>query len=49
MHAASDLFSWGMELLVFASRQFAPKTVDTYVRFTRIMFYLRFRSISFAI
>ena len=31
MHAASGLFLWTMELLAFASRQFAPKTMD--VRF----------------
>ena len=28
MHAASELLSWSMELLAFASRQFAPKVVD---------------------
>ena len=39
MHAASGLFSWSMELLAFASRQFAPKMVDLSVRFIRILFY----------
>ena len=33
MHRASGLFSWTMELLTFASRQFAPKTMDLSVRF----------------
>ena len=33
MHAAFGLFSSTMELLAFASRQFAPKTMDLSVRF----------------
>ena len=28
MHAVSRLFSWGMGLLAFASRLFAPKMLD---------------------
>ena len=28
MHAASGLFSWTLELLAFANRQFEPKTMD---------------------
>ena len=39
MHAASGLFSWSMEILAFASRQFAPKIVDLSVRSIRILFY----------
>ena len=39
MHASSGLFSWNIELLVFASRQIAPKIVDLSVRFIRILFY----------
>ena len=35
MHAAPGLFSWSMELLAFATRQFAPKIVDLSVRFIR--------------
>ena len=38
-HAASGLFSCSMELLAFASRQFAPKIVDVAVRFARILLY----------
>ena len=41
MPAATKLFSWSIELLAFASRQFAPKIVDMSVRFIRI---LRLRS-----
>ena len=33
MHAASGLFSWTMELVAFASREFAPKTMDVSFRF----------------
>ena len=33
MHAASGSLSWAMELLAFASRQFAPKIVDLSVCF----------------
>ena len=32
------LFSWSMELLAFASRQFAPKIVDLSARFIRSHF-----------
>ena len=35
-HTASGLLSWSMELLAFASRQFAPKIVDLSVRHIRI-------------
>ena len=38
MHAASGLFSWTMELLAFASRQFSPETMDLSVRFIRSHF-----------
>ena len=38
-HATSGLLSWTMELLTFASRQYAPKIVDLSVRFIRILFY----------
>ena len=38
MHAASGLFSWSMELLEYASRQFALKFMDLSVRFVRILF-----------
>ena len=38
MHAASGLFSRTMELLAFASRQFAPETMDFSVRFTHAHF-----------
>ena len=38
VHAASRLFPWSMELLEFASRQFAPKSVDFSVRFSRSHF-----------
>ena len=34
--AASGEYSWSMELLAFATRQFAPKTMDLSVRFTHI-------------
>ena len=39
VYAASRLFSWSMELLAFASRQFSPKIVDLSVGFTLILFY----------
>ena len=39
MHAASGLSSRSMELLAFASRQFASKIVDLSVRFIRILCY----------
>ena len=39
MHAASGLLSWSMELLAFASHQFAPKIVDLAVRLIRILLY----------
>ena len=42
MHAASELFSWGMELLDFLSRQLAPKIAALSVRFIRISFYVFF-------
>lgn len=32
--AASELFSWRMELLTFASRQFTPKSMDLSVHFS---------------
>ena len=38
MHSASGLLSWTMELLAFASRQFAPKTMDLSVRFSHSQF-----------
>ena len=38
MHAASGLLSWSMELLEYASRQFALKFMDLSVRFVRILF-----------
>ena len=39
MHAAFGLFSWNMELLAFAGRQFAPKSIDLSVPFShRILF-----------
>ena len=37
IHAASWLPPWGIELLAFASRQFAPKIVDLSVLFIRIL------------
>ena len=46
MHAASGLFSWSMELLAFASRQFAPKIVDLSVRFIRFFFFAIFFLVS---
>ena len=39
MRAASELVPSSMELLAFASRQFAPKIVDLSVRFIRVLFY----------
>ena len=39
MRAASGLFSWDMELLASASRQFAPTSVWTSVRFIRIILF----------
>ena len=39
IYAASGLLSWSMELLAFASRQFAPKIVNLSVRFIRNVFY----------
>ena len=38
MHEASGLFSLTMERLAFASRQFAPKTVDPSVRLISVNF-----------
>ena len=38
MHAASGLFSWTMELLACASRQFAPKTMNLAVHFIQSHF-----------
>ena len=42
MHATPGLLSWRMELLVFTSRQFAPKIVEISVRFIRslVIFFL---------
>ena len=39
MHVASGLASSSMELLGFASRQFAPKIVNLSVHFMCILFY----------
>ena len=36
VHAASGLLSWSIELLAFASRQFAPRIVDLSVRFIHL-------------
>ena len=40
MHAASNLFSYAMEILAFASRQFAPKIMDLSVCFIHSHFVL---------
>ena len=44
MHAASGLIPSSMELLAFASRQFAPEIVDLSVRFIRSLFHTFFVS-----